>query len=153
MSPSSLTSASPPNHTPPPPARQAAFPALSAFACFPALHGICWIKAKEAIQKPKKGRLPGAATVGVPSGDEPTTKEATMEREKWAMPGWMRKYALSFCNTGGTYGTEEEAVPFIEGLMNDRSTNAFNNSIRMALITSVNAQVGLLNALRAKGVA
>lgn len=70
---------------------------------------------------------------------------------KWRFPSWMKKHALSFNNTGGTYDSEAAAVAHIEAMMNDRGTTPFNNAIRHALIVSVEAQVGLLNALHEQG--
>jgi hypothetical protein len=63
--------------------------------------------------------------------------------KKWKMPAWMEPYRDSFCNTGGNS---------IEELMNDRSTNIANNAVRVALITAVDAQVGLLCRLRERKV-
>jgi len=67
----------------------------------------------------------------------------TSEQEIWTMPRWMEPYRDLFQNTGGNS---------IENLMNDHTTNGFNNSIRSALIISVDSQITLLYRLRNKGM-
>ena len=69
-------------------------------------------------------------------------REGVVE-ETWTMPEWMEPYRELFQNTGGNP---------IEELMNDHHTNGFNNSIRSALIISVDAQVTLLHRMRHHGM-
>lgn len=63
------------------------------------------------------------------------------KKKKWVMPEWMEQYRDDFCNTGGNS---------IENLYNDEGTTIFNNAVRVALITAVDAQVGLLYRLHRK---
>lgn len=65
-----------------------------------------------------------------------------MENNKWEMPEWMEQYRHDFRNTGGNN---------IESLMNDKSTNAFNNVYRFAFIVCVEAQVNMLETLHKQG--
>lgn len=69
--------------------------------------------------------------------------EREPKRKPWLMPDWMEPYRDLFENTGGNP---------IEELMNDTTTNGFNNVIRSALIISVSSQVTLLWRARAKGL-
>jgi len=66
-----------------------------------------------------------------------------MSRENWTMPAWMEPFRDLIGNTGGDP---------IEELMNDKTTNAFNNVIRMGIIISVESQIYLLRRLRERGV-
>lgn len=65
------------------------------------------------------------------------------KRKPWKMPPWMEPYRALIQNTGGNP---------IEELMNDTTTNGFNNSIRSALILSVHSQVVLLNIMHDRGL-
>lgn len=67
-----------------------------------------------------------------------------MAKKTWVMPDWMEPCRPMFSNTGGNP---------IEELMNDTTTNIFNNAVRAALIVAVDAQVGLLTRLHEAGCA
>lgn len=66
-----------------------------------------------------------------------------MSREIWVMPEWMEPYRKLINNTGGDT---------IENLMNDHTSNSFNNVIRAGLICCVDSQVRLLHTLRKEGI-
>lgn len=59
------------------------------------------------------------------------------------MPAWMESFRDKIVNTGGNS---------IEDLMNDHTTNAFNNVIRAGLIVAVKSQVSLLMRLHDDGM-
>jgi hypothetical protein len=57
--------------------------------------------------------------------------------ETWHMPGWMEPYRKMIATNGES----------VESLMNDTTTTFFANSVRMAIIHSVETQVALLERL------
>lgn len=63
------------------------------------------------------------------------------KRIKWTMPKHLEKYRSLIVNTGGNP---------IEELMNDTTTNMFNNSIRTGIIVMVRSQISLLEILHQK---
>lgn len=65
------------------------------------------------------------------------------EKPEWVMPEWMEPYRGCIVNTGGNS---------IESLMNDTSTNMFNNALRSALIVAVQSQILLLWDLHHKNL-
>jgi len=69
-------------------------------------------------------------------------------KEKWSMPDWMEKYRdlISVGDEGKNSSTS------IEDLMNDTTTNSFNNIYRYAMIVNVDAKIGLLKKLYEKGL-
>lgn len=67
-----------------------------------------------------------------------------MSAEVWTMPEWMEPYRdLLEADLGG--GT-------IENLLNDRTSNGFNNMIRAALICMADSKVRLLATLHRDGL-
>lgn len=62
--------------------------------------------------------------------------------EPWVMPEWMEQFRDIIQNTGGNS---------IENLVNDTTSNTFNNPIRAALCIAVTSQVGLLITLHNRG--
>lgn len=64
------------------------------------------------------------------------------------MPKWMEKYR-SYISVGSE---RKGSTTSIEDLMNDKTTNAFNNLYRYSMIINVEAKVTLLNKLKEKGL-
>lgn len=64
------------------------------------------------------------------------------DSKPWTMPEWMEPYRGLIRNTGGNS---------VEDLVNDTSSNTFNNPIRAALCVAVESQVSLLIILKEKG--
>lgn len=64
-------------------------------------------------------------------------------QKKWVMPVWMEPLRSEINNTGGST---------VEQLMNDVTTNFFNNHVRAFLIGAVSSQVQLLMTLHKKGI-
>lgn len=65
------------------------------------------------------------------------------EREMWIMPEWMEPYRdVLEADLGGNT---------IENLLNDTTTNGFNNIIRAAFISMAETKVRMLSRLRQDG--
>jgi len=64
------------------------------------------------------------------------------------MPEWMEKYRSLI-----SIGTEsKDSSTSVEALMNDTTTNSFNNIYRYAMMVNVDAKVGLLKKLHDEGL-
>ena len=61
----------------------------------------------------------------------------------WIMPGWMEKYREHICNTGGNS---------VEELLNNHDDTLETNMPIVVLRIAVESQIGLLVALRGKGL-
>lgn len=65
-------------------------------------------------------------------------------REPWAMPAWMESFRVYVeADVGGNTA---------EDLLNDTTTNGFNNVIRAAFISMVESKVKMLHALKRDGL-